>query len=170
MDPSFDHLENTTASAKHPKGRLGVSPGHYLVGIEGQEAGKLYEVGAEPLTMRRDARQTLIFVEDSEVSRLLARVSLVDNAVVLEDLSSTNGTFVNARCMTSTVTLPEGNVLRLGQLLKYEPSTVRRLRGRGTEPRFAPGQQLRPLDAAASAAVGTGTGPVELRSDSPAGW
>ena len=121
MDPSFDHLENTTVSAKHPKGRPGISLGHYLVGIEGQEAGKLFEVVAEPLTIGRDARQTLIFAEDSEVSRLHARVSLVDSAVVVEDLGSTNGTFVNARRITSPVTLREGNVLRVGrQLLKYE--------------------------------------------------
>jgi hypothetical protein len=41
MDPSFDHLDNTTVSAKQSKGRPGVSLGHYLVGIEGQQAVKL---------------------------------------------------------------------------------------------------------------------------------
>jgi len=121
MDPAFDDLEHTTVSAKNLKARPAVTLGHYLVGIEGREAGKLHEVGPESLTIGREARQTLVFADDSEVSRLHARVSLVDGAIVVEDLGSTNGTFVNAKRITSPVTLREGNVLRVGrQLLKYE--------------------------------------------------
>jgi serine phosphatase RsbU (regulator of sigma subunit) len=94
--------------------------GHYLVGIEGTAKGKRVEVGAEPVTIGRDAGQTLVFA-DTQVSRFHARVSLVNDEVVVEDLKSTNGTFVHTQRITTPLTLREGNVLRVGsQMLKYE--------------------------------------------------
>ena len=94
--------------------------GHYLVGIEGAAKGKRIEVGAEPVTIGRDAGQTLVFA-DTQVSRFHARVSLVNDKVVVEDLKSTNGTFVHTQRITTPLTLREGNVLRVGsQFLKYE--------------------------------------------------
>ena len=99
--------------------------GHYLVGIEGAVKGKRIEVGAQPVTIGRDAGQTLVFA-DTQVSRFHARVSLVNGEVVVEDLGSTNGTFVHTERITTPWTLRDGNVLRVGsQFLKYE----RRSRG-----------------------------------------
>jgi serine phosphatase RsbU (regulator of sigma subunit) len=99
--------------------------GHYLVAIEGTAKGKRFEVGAEPLTIGRDAGQTLVFA-DTQVSRFHARVSLVNGEVVVEDLGSTNGTFVHTERITTPLTLRDGNVIRVGsQFLKYE----RRSRG-----------------------------------------
>lgn len=93
---------------------------HYLVAIAGVEPGRRVEVGGTPLTIGRDARQSLVFA-DTEVSRLHARVSLVNGEVVAEDLGSTNGTFVDATRLSKPQVLREGNVLRVGgQLLKYE--------------------------------------------------
>src|SRR5262249_28759821 len=55
------------------------------------------------------------------VSRLHARVSLVNGMVVVEDLQSTNGTFVDAARITGAAILKEGNTVRLGgQVIKYE--------------------------------------------------
>ena len=54
MDPAFGDLEHTTVSGKKPIGRPEVSLGHYLVGIEGRVAGKLLEIGQDPLTIGRD--------------------------------------------------------------------------------------------------------------------
>jgi serine phosphatase RsbU (regulator of sigma subunit) len=95
--------------------------GHYLVAIGGAATGERVEVGDAPVTIGRSAEQTLVFAGDPEVSRVHARVSLIDGAVTVEDLGSTNGTFVEATRLTKPVTLQEGNVLRVGhQLLKYE--------------------------------------------------
>ena len=95
--------------------------GHYLVAIGGVETGRCVELGVTPVTIGRDARQTLVFAADTEVSRLHARVSLVDGQAVAEDLGSTNGTFVDAQRIAAQVRLREGNVLRIGrQFLKYE--------------------------------------------------
>jgi len=96
--------------------------GDYLVVLEGADPGKVVEIGEEPLTIGRDARQTIVFATDSEVSRLHARVLRRNNEIVAEDAGSTNGTFVGPERLTADPTvLREGDVLRVGrQLLKYE--------------------------------------------------
>ena len=71
--------------------------GDYLVLLEGADAGKLVEIGEEPLTIGRDTRQTIVFAGDSEVSRLHARVLRRDKEIVVEDAGSTNGTFVDSQ-------------------------------------------------------------------------
>ena len=94
--------------------------GHYLVAIGGAAQGKRVEVGAEPVTIGREAGLTLV-CPDSQVSRLHARVSLVNDEVVVEDLKSTNGTFVDTKRLTTPLTLREGSVLLVGsQIFKYE--------------------------------------------------
>ena len=96
--------------------------GDYLVILEGADPGKVVEIGEEPLTIGRDARQTIVFPSDSEVSRLHARVLRRNNEILAEDAGSTNGTFVGPERLTADPTvLREGDVLRVGrQLLKYE--------------------------------------------------
>jgi pSer/pThr/pTyr-binding forkhead associated (FHA) protein len=131
MGSAFGDLEHTTVSGKKPVGRPEVSLGHYLVGIEGRDAGKLLDIGPDPLTIGRDAKQTLVFADDAEVSRVHARVSLAGNAVVMEDLGSTNGTFVNAKRITSPMTLRESSVLRVGRQI----GRIRRTRPAGVSGR-----------------------------------
>ena len=56
------------------------------------------------------------FVLDASLlSRLHCRVSVEDDQLIVEDLGSTNGTFVNDRRVTCVV-LNEGDRLRLGRL------------------------------------------------------
>src|SRR5262245_52869048 len=58
---------------------------------------------------------------DTGVSRVHAMVSVVNGRAVVEDLKSTNGTFVDATRVASRVTLREGNILRMGaHALRYE--------------------------------------------------
>jgi serine phosphatase RsbU (regulator of sigma subunit) len=94
--------------------------GHYLVAIAGADPGRRVEIGAEPITIGRDAKQTLSFA-DSEMSRRHARVALVNGDVIAEDLGSTNGTFVDDERLTAPVKLKEGSIVRFGgQFFKYE--------------------------------------------------
>jgi len=93
---------------------------HYLVVLEGTVPGKRLEIGADAITIGRAAGQVLV-CDDRELSRQHARVRLVQGAVVVEDLNSTNGVFVNKARISGAVTLKDGAVIRLGaQLLKYE--------------------------------------------------
>jgi serine phosphatase RsbU (regulator of sigma subunit) len=88
--------------------------------IAGAGTGKRVEIGDTPITIGRDARQTLVF-DDTKLSRLHARVSAVNGKIVIEDLKSTNGTFVDGVRVTAPVTLREGQVVRMGgQLLTCE--------------------------------------------------
>ena len=101
--------------------------GNYLVVIAGADAGKLVEISDTPVTIGRDARQTLVF-DDTQLSRLHTRVSLVNGEVVAEDLKSTNGTFLDGVRLTEPATLREGQVLRVGgQLLSYERRSRREI-------------------------------------------
>jgi serine phosphatase RsbU (regulator of sigma subunit) len=93
---------------------------HYLLVQDGTQPGRRLEIGAEPITIGRAPGQTLV-CDDRDVSRQHARVTLVNNAVVVEDLKSTNGTFVNKERITGAVTLKEDARIRVGrQQLKYE--------------------------------------------------
>ncbi len=118
-----DDFEPTIAISPGRGNELTPAPGvfgNYLVVIAGSGSGKRIEIGATPVTIGREARQTLVF-DDTELSRVHARVSLVNGEVVAEDLKSTNGTFVDGSRITEPATLREGQVLRVGgQLITYE--------------------------------------------------
>jgi serine phosphatase RsbU (regulator of sigma subunit) len=94
--------------------------GHYLVVVEGAEQGRRVGIDAEGITLGRDPQQTLVFA-DPELSRRHARVLLVNDEPVVQDLGSTNGTFLNGRRLTAPTKLRESHVLRIGsQVLRYE--------------------------------------------------
>jgi serine phosphatase RsbU (regulator of sigma subunit) len=93
---------------------------NYLVVLAGTSRGRRLEIVDAPITIGRGVSQTLV-VDDRDVSRQHARVSVVNGVVVVEDLNSTNGTFVDEERITGAVTLKEGSRIRLGgQVLKYE--------------------------------------------------
>jgi serine phosphatase RsbU (regulator of sigma subunit) len=94
--------------------------GNYLVVLEGTAPRKRLEIGSEPITIGRGATQTLV-CDDRDVSRQHARVSVVNGVVTVEDLNSTNGTFVDEERIAGSVPLKDGSRIRLGgQVLKYE--------------------------------------------------
>ena len=115
--------ERTIMVKKQPLDADGVVPdvmAHYLVMVEGAEPGKRVEIDAVPITIGRDAHQTLA-ISDAELSRRHASVSLINGNVVVEDLQSTNGTFIDGKRVTEPSALREGSLLRLGhQYFKYE--------------------------------------------------
>ena len=125
-----DDFESTIAvgpkrSAEAP--RVHEVFGNYLVVIAGADAGKHVEISDRPITIGRDPRQTLVF-DDTQLSRLHARVSLVNGEVVAEDLKSTNGTFLDGVRLTEPATMREGQVLAVGgQLLTYERRSRREI-------------------------------------------
>lgn len=94
--------------------------GNYLIVLEGTTPGKRLEIGSTPITIGRGSGQTLV-CDDRDVSRQHARVLVAGSTVLLEDLNSTNGTFVDEQRVTGSVTLKENARIRLGgQVLKFE--------------------------------------------------
>lgn len=81
--------------------------------VEGSQAGRqlpldsVVDVGREPsLPLHLD--------EDTQVSRRHARIAVQGGAVVVEDLGSTNGTYVNDQPINSPRTLNPGDKVRIG--------------------------------------------------------
>jgi serine phosphatase RsbU (regulator of sigma subunit) len=123
VPPADDEFQGTIFSAGplFPVAGAADDIGHYLVVVEGSEPGKRIELESTALTIGRDAKQATMVFPDTGVSRVHAMVSVVNGRAVVEDLKSTNGTFVDAARVTSRVTLREGNILRMGaHALRYE--------------------------------------------------
>jgi hypothetical protein len=66
-----------------------------------------------PFDIGRDARDGLT-LRDAEVSRRHARVSAHDGVAYLEDVRSSNGTFVNERRVRQGIELQPGDVIDVG--------------------------------------------------------
>jgi len=87
----------------------------YLVVLSGPRAGEMFELAEEGLVMGRDRESVDIWFGNPSVSRHHARVAPgEDGAVVVTDLDSSNGTFVNGEEVERGETLEEGDKLRLG--------------------------------------------------------
>ena len=123
MPPSDDKFDGTIFSSGplFPVAGAADAMGHYLVVVRGAEPGKRIELDSAALTIGRDAKQATMVFPDTQVSRVHAMVRVVDGKAVVEDLQSTNGTFVDATRVESRLTLREGNILRVGgHALRYE--------------------------------------------------
>ena len=83
-----------------------------LVFREGQLAGYRYDVSQEMSIGRENAAIT---IQDGEVSRRHAVIRPVEGGLEIQDLGSTNGTWVNDRRISAVTVVRPGDVLRLGQ-------------------------------------------------------
>jgi predicted component of type VI protein secretion system len=90
-----------------------------VVVTSGPETGRRVELDLEVAIGRQD---TDLVVEDPEVSRRHAVLRRSDGSVIVEDLDSTNGTFVNGERIQSPIAVGPGDQIRVGQTtLEIEP-------------------------------------------------
>lgn len=80
--------------------------------VDGPDVGREFPIGGS-LVIGRDPSAGIV-LEDSEVSRRHATVSSTGGSATVEDLGSTNGTFVNGERIEGTRTLSAGDRLRIG--------------------------------------------------------
>jgi pSer/pThr/pTyr-binding forkhead associated (FHA) protein len=66
-----------------------------------------------PITIGRSPAATLV-IPDAQVSRVHARIDLIDGTLAVRDLDSRNGTLVNARPIDAPVELREGDEIDVG--------------------------------------------------------
>ena len=76
--------------------------------------GTTYQLGDE-LTVGRASGCQVALPDDSYASQLHARIFRKDGRMWLEDLGSTNGTFLNAKAVTSPVALRRGDRVQVGR-------------------------------------------------------
>jgi len=87
----------------------------------GPNVGKVYPLEAQEISVGRD-NSNMIAINDVEVSRRHAKVELRGSAYVIQDLGSTNGTFVNGQRVSGIQVLNPGDTVSFGEgiMLMYE--------------------------------------------------
>ena len=85
-----------------------------LVVTEGALAGTTITLGSSPVTLGRADDSTLVLTDDYASSRH-ARLVPGDGAWTLEDLGSTNGTYVGGQKVSRPVPVPLGTPIRIGK-------------------------------------------------------
>jgi hypothetical protein len=87
----------------------------------GPNPGKIYPLEALEIIIGRDTSDG-ITINDAEVSRKHAKLSLHGSTFMIQDLGSTNGTFINGLRLTSTQVLNPGDTVSFGEniVLIYE--------------------------------------------------
>lgn len=91
----------------------------------GPTPGKTFDLQGATATIGREANNEVV-INDPEVSRKHARLTFQGGTWVIEDLGSTNGTFVNESRLSGPYSLRLGDVVGLGEKIKlvYETSTA----------------------------------------------
>lgn len=162
-----------TALVPHPSMSAASAPPVLRV-RSGNRAGTTLAI-SRPVVIGREAEFTL---DDSEVSRRHAQVFVAGKALVIEDLGSSNGTWVNARRVERAVLQP-GDVITLGRTMldvaasedraptTKRPSSLKPFAEVARSPENPPPEQLRPItalfaDVVGSTAVGERLDPDEL--------
>lgn len=97
------------------------SQSYQLVMQKGPNPGKIYELVQEEATIGRDISNRIV-INDPEVSRRHARLTLQVGGYVIEDLGSTNGTFVDGQRLMGPHLLRPGQTVMFGEkiTLAYE--------------------------------------------------
>lgn len=98
-----------------------MSSNYRLVFQNGPEAGSEYLLDKMELFVGRDNSNEIV-INDTEVSRKHARLVLEGSSYRLEDLGSTNGTFVRGDRIITPVLLTPGDLITFGEkiVLRFE--------------------------------------------------
>ncbi|MGH2536602.1 MAG: FHA domain-containing protein, partial [Candidatus Promineifilaceae bacterium] len=83
----------------------------------GPEAGRQIGLWGEQLLIGRDPGSDVV-IGDAAVSRHHAQITYQAGRYIIEDLASTNGTFVNGRRLAGPANLRSGDLILLGESLR----------------------------------------------------
>jgi hypothetical protein len=103
------------------KGRRQRGSPHRLVIAQGAQAGQAAALDAGTIMIGRGADCQLI-LDDDYVSTRHARVATVEDGYYIEDLGSTNGTYVNGQRITAPTMITLADTVRIGKtIMRLEP-------------------------------------------------
>lgn len=96
---------------------VAAGPATRLVATQGPYAGQAFELTGELMTIGRDAAHPIALVNDMGVSRTHAQIVRQGDQTLIEDLGSTNGTYVNGVRISAPAPIKPGDTLQLGASL-----------------------------------------------------
>ena len=99
-------------ASKQKSGRRGSA--RTLTVLEGSLAGTTINLGTAPITIGRSGDCTVV-IDDDYASNHHARITPQEGGWVIEDLGSTNGTYVQRTRVTGPVRVPIGTPIRIGK-------------------------------------------------------
>ena len=105
--PAPQRPAKATISGNRPPGKLKVLE-------PAERRGRVYELSDE-LTVGRAGGCQVALGEDTYVSQLHARVFRREGQFYVEDLGSTNGTYVNRKKVTAPIAIRKGDRLQVGK-------------------------------------------------------
>ena len=85
-----------------------------LTMLSGDRPGTLVPITDPELTIGRDEKESQLAIDDESLSRRHARFAKIRGRYYVEDLKSTNGTFVEGKRITEPVVLDDGARVQLG--------------------------------------------------------
>jgi predicted component of type VI protein secretion system len=98
--------------------------GRYRMTVrQGPVPGKVFDLVKDVATIGRDVNNDVV-INDAEVSRNHGRLTEQSGGYLIEDLASTNGTFVNGQRLIGPKLLNPGDVVGLGETIVIEYSFV----------------------------------------------
>ena len=117
--PDAQELESPPPPPKRTKRPRGEP--RVLVVAQGSQAGQSAALADGVIMIGRGA-DCQIILDDDYVSTRHARVVSGENGIYVEDLGSTNGSYVNGQRITAPTTLTMSDTVRIGKtILKLEP-------------------------------------------------
>jgi len=91
----------------------------YLVMHRGPEPGKIFRLTGDTIRIGRGSRNNII-IHDNEVSREHAQLQQTPEGFLLQDLKSSNGTFVNGQEVVDSWLLTSQCIIELGDTITFE--------------------------------------------------
>ena len=105
--------QSAPAPARPPSRRAKKSPKKAAVVEGGNLKGKSFDLGSELIVGRSD--KCHVVLDDTYVSQMHARIYAKDDSYMLEDLGSTNGTYLNRQKVTAPAEVQRGDRVKIGR-------------------------------------------------------
>jgi predicted component of type VI protein secretion system len=104
-----------------------------LVVRRGPQPNQAYDLNKDIITLGRDITNDIV-INDPEVSRHHMRLTRGAGGFTIEDLGSTNGTFINGQRITGARPLNNGDMIGLGETVTLGYELVRNIPGMAAAP------------------------------------
>lgn len=111
-----------------------------LIVRRGPQPNQVFELTKDAITLGRDITND-ITINDPEVSRHHLRFTRGADGFTIEDLGSTNGTFINGQRLTGSRALNRGDMIGLGETVTLTYDVMRPQQQPGVPPQYSQPQQ-----------------------------